>query len=654
MRGTAIVGQGFDVTLPARLGSGEQRSNLCVVAEVLFGDSQISSARVSTAITAGANAGEVLIRVRTTSAVDEPIVTLNMREGCQQKNVRQYVFLSEVLTKGAVGQILGSDEADIPMSAPRQLPASSETNIQSGQGGADALSGSSRKKFAPDKNSISKAVPSRLAGMSARLTAEAALESTQQFSRSRLKLDPLEFGPERDPMLRASAEMLTLPAQDPQQRTSAAALWQALSAQPQDVLRDIHRLKSLETAVVNMTAKTRAADAASAKLSAQLAQSRADRFNNWPLYTLATLLLLSWLVAAYLLSRDPRALSEKTPTPWWRKGQDLNDQTRMGREAGSLTGLSGGMGQAGASFSRSQGKDSMPPAARFKTIAPLGLKDRVEFSISLPSMTGMPRIVNAEELFDVQQQADFFVSLGDFEKAIEVLRNHIADNVETSAVAYLDLFDLYHQLGRKIDYEVLSEDFSRSFNAQVPMFDSYKGTTQSLEAYEAVLSRIVALWPTPKVLEVIEESIFRKPDSKSEVFSLAAYRELLLLHAIAKKVVEPVAVRKPNARNEAVEHRPSAYASTTTQPLFAHLQDLPKLYGFGPADKKADPTRPQASRHLGLDIDLNFDLDELFGKSGAAGSGLGGKNTTAGFTHELLEFEVFPVDSKAPKVPKAR
>ena len=54
------------------------------------------------------------------------------------------------------------------------------------------------------------------------------------------------------------------------------------------------------------------------------------------------------------------------------------------------------------------------------------------------------------------------------------------------------------------------------------------------------MARIVALWPSHKVLEVIEESIFRKPGSvEGEAFDLDAYRELLLLYAIAKEVVEP-------------------------------------------------------------------------------------------------------------------
>ena len=78
------------------------------------------------------------------------------------------------------------------------------------------------------------------------------------------------------------------------------------------------------------------------------------------------------------------------------------------------------------------------------------------------------------------------------------------------------------------------------------------------------MTRIVALWPTPKVLEVIEESTFRKPDSKSEVFSLAAYRELLLLHAIAKQVVTPSASPKLASCTTGAEPSRAGFGQSTS------------------------------------------------------------------------------------------
>jgi hypothetical protein len=230
----------------------------------------------------------------------------------------------------------------------------------------------------------------------------------------------------------------------------------------------------------------------------------------------------------------------------------------------------------------------------------------------------MPRIVNAEELFDVQQQADFFLSLGHTDKAVEVLRHHTMDNVETSALIYLDLLDLYHNLGRKEDYDTLRKEFHRLFNAQVPAFDDYAMDTHGLEFYVEAVTRIESLWPTPKVLDVLEESIFRKPGSRGEVFSLAAYRELLLLHSIAKKIIarpmEPDAARlsvaaAPPAPTGRKSLPPvSSFGQTDIQPLSArfHKSVPPPL----PTEMAADLKLPPVSSRLGLDIDLSQDAGE--------------------------------------------
>ena len=65
-------------------------------------------------------------------------------------------------------------------------------------------------------------------------------------TKARLKLEPLDLVMERDPQLKVSAELLSIPAVNQQQRAAANALWRALSAQPQDILREAEKLQSLK------------------------------------------------------------------------------------------------------------------------------------------------------------------------------------------------------------------------------------------------------------------------------------------------------------------------------------------------------------------------------------------------------------------------
>lgn len=231
------------------------------------------------------------------------------------------------------------------------------------------------------------------------------------------------------------------------------------------------------------------------------------------------------------------------------------------------------------------------------------------------SQMGMARAVNTEELFDVQQQADFFVSLGQFDQAISVLKEHIKDNVQTSALAYLDLFNIYHNLDRKVDYSLLRDDFHKVFNAVAPKFEDFGNKTRGLESYFVAMARIQALWPSPKVLDVIEESVFRKPGEEGdEAFDLEAYRDLILLHTLIKGMMEGGDAQETS--NQLVSHakavgkspgsKRSGFASTDIQPLSALIDSGgTSLQLEQEASPHTNLLRPPASIRLGLDFDLS-------------------------------------------------
>lgn len=203
------------------------------------------------------------------------------------------------------------------------------------------------------------------------------------------------------------------------------------------------------------------------------------------------------------------------------------------------------------------------------SIPPLAARDRPRFSVSVPFV---PRTVKVPELFDLQQQVDFFTSLGQQEEAISLLRQHLVDNVKTSALVYLDLLSLYHQSGNQADFEDLRDDFNRVFKMHVAPFRSFGGVAPGTSAYAAVLLRVQAVWPTRKVFQVLEDALFREPGNPAEVLTLEEYRELLLLHAVGREIVD----------------LESGSVGTGTD------SQLPAL-----------AMQPRSSPRLGLDIDLS-------------------------------------------------
>jgi hypothetical protein len=640
MRGNAIVGQPFNMSLTAQLSGSEGLSAVCVYAEIFFGDSQIPPSRVSIATVAGVTAHEALIRIRTESEVNEPVVTVLLREGCLQSSTRRYVVLADIQTEGAVAALAFSGEvvstAPVTAQSATDQDSGDKSGPQLGAAHAESVAIFSRKKAAPAKASAGSsaaegvnAQPANSAGLRSpassrsRLTASAKRELIRKPARSRLKLDPLDLASDQNPVLRASMELLTLPTTDAQQRVAAAALWQALNAQPQDLLRNSQRLKSLETDVAKILAQSGKTGIEVRELRAQLDQARGERYSNWLVYALSTLLALGLLTAGLLWARGRGGEREFSQGLWWYKERAPENRLPLPVSVLADPELAAQSPAIGSSDDRGMAAKPAPDIDLDLTVphvtnpgphsapglaAPLDPLEPSGFSPSLPSLPGVPRIVNAEELSNVQHQVDFFMSVGHFDKAVDVLRLHLSDNVETSTLAYLDLFALYHRLGRKDDYELLQKDFNLTFNAAVPVFDEYTADSQGLEFYASALARIESLWQTPRVLNVIEETIFRKPDSKDEVFSLAAYRELLMLYSIARETSAQPAGRTDTGASGSSAPSTNGFSATHTQPLSAELVDIPVPPSL--ADINMDLSQPPASYRLGLDIDLSRDADD--------------------------------------------
>ncbi|OOG39785.1 hypothetical protein [Polaromonas sp. A23] len=319
----------------------------------------------------------------------------------------------------------------------------------------------------------------------------------------------------------------------------AAALWKALMAEPEDVLKDAEKISSIEADLKRLNSESKKNQLALADLQVQLQLQQRDA--RWWIGGLLAVLVL--LISGFFFWR--RATSERA-APWWRRkkasemhwfASALGGNADVGRDSVPIdSDLLYSMppdGNAGAELASRPSRVTPKPASSF--MPPSSRRGHTDFALSMPHV---PRAVKAEELFDVQHQAEFFVSIGQHEQAVAVLRNHISEDSLTSALVYLDLFNLYHQLKCRTEFDGLRVEFSRLFNAEIPPFDTYTEVSLGLEVHEAALARIVSMWPSPKVLEVIEEAVFREPGDQTEVFGLEAYRELLFLYGIAKEIVQ--------------------------------------------------------------------------------------------------------------------
>src|SRR5690606_26691788 len=130
-------------------------------------------------------------------------------------------------------------------------------------------------------------------------------------TRPRLRLEPVDLIAEREPTLRLSPELQVPPNADPQARTWATALWQALSKPPEEAAQDAQRRQAIETAMKSPRALTQQHAQALAQMTGQVEKARDER--NQMATAAAALLALLLLAAAGLV--------------WlWRRGRQPSSQ----------------------------------------------------------------------------------------------------------------------------------------------------------------------------------------------------------------------------------------------------------------------------------------------------------------------------------------
>ncbi|MDQ7744451.1 hypothetical protein [Hydrogenophaga pseudoflava] len=585
--GAVVIGRPLDIRVQAVAAPGEDVSALCLQADVFFGDYQLGPASIRTTTQHNAPDAEASVRIQTTVPVNEPVVSVILKAGCASPFSRRYVLLADLLSEPAtVSQPSPAPSGQQEAQRPLPSPAAGATGNARVAPGTAAVGG--EPPAATTRNGPPAAVASRPKPASVVRKPEPPREAAP-----RLQLDPVDvsLAIERDPVLRLSLSLLSEPASNPQERAAAAQLWKALNASPEEILRDAQKLAVLEAESKGLREQEARHKAAMQDLEARLEQSRVM---SWAAYALGALLLLALAALAWLWRRKAfTGAPGSTQKNWWASGAAKMAKAPAEKPAGKAPAKGVDLD---LDLDADSGMDELAPARRGagdSGAMPLSSSERRDFR---PSHMGVSRSVATEELFDVQQQSDFFVSLGEFDQAIGVLKTHLHESQEPSALAYLDLFKLYHRTGRRDEYEKLRDEFNHQFNASAPPFDQYSDSSRGLEAYETAFGRIQALWPQPKVLDVIEKSIFRdSTDPESEVFDLEAYRELLLLHAIAKDVIQ----RDSNTPSSDFQH-------TAIRPLKAAD---PKVVGASAAasGRLTEPldSIPHASPRLGLDIDLD-------------------------------------------------
>lgn len=651
--GTVVLGSPVDLAFELQPDPGTDVASSCVTAKLVAGDNAVADSKVRVMPLPEVRGRPSGVRVMASIALDEPVLTVTLTAGCAGKTTRTYTFLSDlptIATRSAsalpvdLSRLPGAAGAEAARPAPRAqdsrpVPASPDPRA-------------TPQPLVPRAPAAARPVAPATATPpvrpAARVPAPAKASAAAPASRPRLVIEPLDIWLDSPVPLRSSPELSATPSEEMSpQRAQAIALWKALNAQPEALLKDSEQLKSLESEAAALRAQAAKDRAAAAQLQQQLELVEQERFPATIVYALGALLALALLVAAWMWMRLRKA-SQHAVRAWGDSVALGSRDTAAAEEALGLTRDPGDSwlpsdtqpvpDEDAPSAAGPSAPVTVPAPSPVPVVAAAARPPLVSAPVPLPSPAAASaslHIVNPEELFDIQQQAEFFISVGEHQQAIEVLKNHIAEHRETSPLAYLELLRLYHTLSRVDEFAQLRAQFMQSFNAQVPEFSGFHRTGRMLYHYTDALADIEALWTSPEVLGLLETLLFRRTGAESvEPFDLAAYDDLLLLLSIAQTT--PASVRgEPPPRKRTTPLAPPRVEALVAEsmiapaPVSAELQrddaPLDSLAASLEFDFGAMPPRPAAgnnnapvatapaaigtdSGHAPLDLDLSEPL----------------------------------------------
>ncbi|MCB8746129.1 hypothetical protein LHU53_04325 [Rhodoferax sp. U2-2l] len=594
LRGSAVIGRSLDVTVPVVPGAGEDVLATCLSAEVLFAESQQLSPLITVSQTSTGSA-PAMVRIRSAAAVTEPVVTVVLRSICGSPMSRQYVLLSDFPAPDLPKASAPSAVDLMPLaSSASSMPPQSAAGAGASVAQAQAAPTSAPNRVQADAALARPVAPQQAAPVKKRPKPAAAPVKPRpapEQTKPVLKLDQSLVLPVQGDLPMPVAAPASAPASVPASAPSEEAVQQALRMEA--LQNDIKVLKEL--ALKNEASLT--------EFQTKLRQAEAERVPLTWFYLLSGLLALCLATLAWVLRKQQAA--KKNDEAWWQQGQDGTTQTVANAPPSAFPAPAATVLPTLATVEVDRphavtAESDVDLDIDLASLPPADAPPSVTPPMALPPADGfaMTHNINAESVSDIRQQAEFFVSLGQTDRALNVLRKQILESQDPNPLVYLDLLTQYHAQGLKSDFRELRAAFNRFFNGVVPDFPAFNLEGRDLLSYPEPLAVLARFWPNIEAIAFLEACIFRNDAAPMQMsFDLPAFRDLLMLHAVAEKVTSDSPWKMTNY---------SGLGGQSTGPAeLAGMAMVMDMRGRA-AEEDAKPVSVAETLSPGLDLDLAF------------------------------------------------
>lgn len=517
VKATAWIGQPLDFAVQLNGLDADQAQASCVRAVVVQGQDRMASDRVKVSVQQ--RGGEWWAVVRTVGPVEEPILNVHVSLSCGQQVSRSLVVFAEPPP-------VDLPVAQVSMGGPSesgQVPQALSAALADRVAGTPDVAARGRKSrglkpgdAAPPKSAAS--APARLAstpvsGPSAPLKLS-GVQGRSVRTQDRLSLSP-DLGERSIGDYQISSILSEVSASSPVTERDREALREHFRAMARDPLETQRELVALQREVATL------------KASAASAQASEPSGASVPSLWLGALGLLAlagmgWGAWSY------RQLRKEREAAWWAQASHFPEPEQV--SADELPSV--------------QPVDPSPLQTQEGGIVIRGVEptQQDQFVVGLSTEMQPAREVSVEELIDLEQQAEFFIALGQHDAAIDLLVAHLRSGAGSSPLPYMKLMELYQLRGEREAYDRIRARFNTRFNAHAPDWSSDLSKGRTLEGYPQVVERLQRLWPHPHLaMEVLQSSLMRT-DTSSEAFDLPAYGELLMLYGVATDLASTAGV----------------------------------------------------------------------------------------------------------------
>jgi hypothetical protein len=522
-----LLGRPLEISVPARFASADSGDE-CVHADVFYGETRVKANQVRATVMGPDQQRRIHIEADT--PVDEPVVTVSLRVGCRNTVTRNYTLLPEYPSE----KLLAALDA---RSAQAALAAT-----------AVPLRLATATQAAPRRPAVRTAIARATETAPQRARTARAFRSEVARVGPRLRLEPIE-APEAQTLLRVSST-LAEPNGNAARRATAALLWQAINADPQELVRTSVMLQKLEHDLAQLRQSTGQTRADMAALRQRLDQAQPWYLSPVLLQVLALLVLAAGAAAGVLWYRTRHPGT--APGRWYLPQEAEAGDTAAEPVAHDAPAVPQAVPTEQRPTAPVVAQPAVPaapamPAVTTRVPQTAAIAPRttatMDFQVAAAARAAPRRaadsVLRVETLAATFEEVEFLSSLGLTSDAMDVLKGYLQDSAGPAPVAFFDLMRLCDQAEDPAALSMVRRRYAQAFGVEAPKLERVTAPI-GLESMPDLSARITLSWATPGALDIIEQVLFSVP-APAAPLTLQAGRDLLCLHDLARALITETA-----------------------------------------------------------------------------------------------------------------